>query len=51
MWLLLKRKDNQQRPTLNWLRMELVDKNFKAAIITMLDDVKENMLTMNDMKI
>lgn len=35
-------------PDIPWLTqiIALADKNFKTAIITMLDDVKENMLTM-----
>lgn len=51
MWSILKRKDNltENYPKITQM-LELIDKDFKVAIVTMLMDMKEDMLTINGKK-
>lgn len=52
MWLILKRKKEdltETHPKITQM-LELSDKDFKVAIVTMLMDMKEDMLTINGKK-
>lgn len=44
------REKNEQRPTLIGQILELTDKEFEASIMSVLKDIKENMLLMNEKK-
>lgn len=47
MWLIFKEKKQKQNPILRWPRFEIC-RHFEAVLIILVNDIKENIATMNE---